>query len=65
MVEFLNKERTMTNFEMLKDYGQEHLLRYWDELTEEEKNSLKEQINSADFTLLNELKNKAELIFEN
>ena len=26
----------MTNFEMLKDYGQEHLLRYWDELTEEE-----------------------------
>ena len=49
----------MTNFEMLKDYGQEHLLRYWDELTEDEKNSLKEQINSADFTLLNELKNKA------
>ena len=48
----------MTNFEQLSRYGQEHLIRYMDELTEEEKNSLIEQINSADFTLLEELKNK-------
>ena len=52
----------MTNFEMLKEYGQEHLVRYFDELSEEEKASLIEQINSADFTLLNELKNKDEKV---
>ncbi len=48
----------MTNFEQLKHYGQEHLLRYYDELNDQEKKSLIEQINAADFSLLDELKNK-------
>ncbi|MBR2634269.1 MAG: UDPGP type 1 family protein [Clostridia bacterium] len=48
----------MSNFEKLKEYGQEHLLRYFDELSDDEKSSLIAQINEADFTLLDELKEK-------
>ncbi|MBR3837937.1 MAG: UTP--glucose-1-phosphate uridylyltransferase [Clostridia bacterium] len=54
----------MTNFEQLKEYGQEHLLRYWDELSDAEKQSLKEQINEADFTILKELANKDEKVMD-
>lgn len=52
----------MTNFDQLEKYGQEHLLRYFDELNEEEKKNLIDQINSADFTLLDELKRKDEKV---
>ncbi len=48
----------MNNIDRLKEYGQEHLLRYYDELTPEEQKSLIEQINQADLTLLDALKNK-------
>ena len=41
----------MKNIDRLKEYGQEHLLRFFDELNEEEKKSLVEQINEADFPL--------------
>lgn len=48
----------MKNIDRLKEYGQEHLLRFFDELNEEEKKSLIDQINEADFELLDALKNK-------
>ncbi len=48
----------MSNFEHLKEYGQEHLLRFYNELTAEEKKNLENQINEADFSLLDALKNK-------
>ncbi len=48
----------MKNIDCLKEYGQEHLLRFFDELNEEEKKSLIDQINEADFTLLDALKDK-------
>ena len=48
----------MKNIDRLKEFGQEHLLKYYDELTNEEKKSLEDQINAADFTLLDALKNK-------
>ena len=48
----------MKNFDRLKEFGQEHLLKYYDELTAEEKKSLEDQINAADFTLLDALNNK-------
>ncbi len=48
----------MKNIDRLKEYGQEHLLRYFDELTQEEKESLIAQINDADFTLLDALNHK-------
>jgi len=46
------------NIDLLKEYGQEHLLRFYDELNEEEKKDLIRQINEADFTLLDALKEK-------
>lgn len=45
----------MANFDRLKEYGQEHLLKYWDELSEKEKETLKQEINEADFELLSEI----------
>lgn len=45
----------MTIIEKLKKYNQEHLLKYADELSEEEKKELYRQIDEADFTLLDEL----------
>ncbi len=48
----------MKNFDRLKEYGQEHLLRFYNELSQEEKKDLENQINEADFTLLDALKNK-------
>lgn len=38
--------------EKLKHYGQEHVLRYYDELTKEEKNTFLEQIDRTDFTVI-------------
>lgn len=48
----------MKNIDRLKEYGQEHLLRYFNELNEEEKKSLIDQINDADFGLLDALNHK-------
>jgi UDP-N-acetylglucosamine/UDP-N-acetylgalactosamine diphosphorylase len=39
----------------LEKYNQEHLLKFYDELTEEEKKHLLKQINSIDFELMNDL----------
>jgi UDP-N-acetylglucosamine/UDP-N-acetylgalactosamine diphosphorylase len=39
----------------LKKYGQEHLLRFYDELTDNEKDHLVNQINSIDFDLMTSL----------
>lgn len=39
--------------ELLKKYGQEHILKYYDELEEQQKNSLLEQIEKLDFSLIN------------
>ncbi|MBR4287868.1 MAG: UDPGP type 1 family protein [Clostridia bacterium] len=46
----------MTTLDKLKKYEQEHLLRYMNELGQEEKAELFRQIDDADFTLLDELK---------
>jgi UDP-N-acetylglucosamine/UDP-N-acetylgalactosamine diphosphorylase len=48
-----------TNYDELKNklekYGQEHLLRFWNELNDEEKKELTESINEIDFEQLDEL----------
>lgn len=44
----------------LEKYGQEHLLRYYDTLTEEEKASLLGEIEAADFSVLEALHQKPE-----
>ena len=41
--------------EKLRPYGQEHLLTFWDELTEEERVSLSDQIEKIDFSYLEKL----------
>lgn len=43
---------------ILSNYGQEHILRYYDELTEEERAGLLRQIELTDFSVLNDLKQK-------
>ena len=42
----------------LKEAGQEHLLRFYEELTEEEKETLLKQIEETDFSVLSHLKEK-------
>ena len=63
-IHILDKEINM-NYENVKkkleDMGQEQLLRFYDELNENDKNQLLEQISTIDFGLLDLLKNKAEL----
>ncbi|MCQ2497529.1 MAG: UTP--glucose-1-phosphate uridylyltransferase [Lachnospiraceae bacterium] len=41
----------------LKEYDQEHLLKYYDELSDGEKKALLEEIEATDFDVLNSLKN--------
>ena len=49
--------------EILKKYNQEHLLYFYDELSEEEKNKLINQILTIDFDkILNIYKNKKNVI---
>ena len=48
-------------FEKLKTYGQEHVLKYYDSLSDSEKNSLLEQIDSTDFSVISCLERKGEL----
>lgn len=43
--------------EKLNKYNQEHLLKYYDELNEDEKKALLDEIMSTDFDVLNSLKN--------
>ena len=52
---------------ILKKYNQEHLLKFYDELSEEEKKSLLEQIENIDFQLVQDLYNltKTEVDFSN
>ena len=44
--------------EVLKKYGQEHVLAYYDELNDEEKQSLLSQIEEIDFSIFDVLKEK-------
>lgn len=44
---------------VLEQYGQSHILRYFNEISEEEKNDLLSQIELIDFSVLDNLKNKA------
>ena len=44
--------------EVLKKYGQEHVLAYYDELNDEEKQSLISQIEEIDFSIFDVLKEK-------
>ena len=38
--------------EKLKEYGQEHVLKYYAELPDEQRNTLIEQIDRTDFTVI-------------
>jgi UDP-N-acetylglucosamine/UDP-N-acetylgalactosamine diphosphorylase len=42
-------------FERLKTFGQEHLITFWDVLSESERNTLAAQLNSIDFKVIAEL----------
>lgn len=46
----------------LSEYGQEHLLKYYDELTEEQKQALLEQIMATDMSILEACKHKQDLV---
>ncbi len=46
---------------LLEDWGQSHLLKYYNELNEAEKNALLDQIGTTDFSLLNYLKEENRL----
>lgn len=48
-------------FEKLKTYGQEHVLKYYDSLSETEKSSLLAQIDATDFSVISCLERKDEL----
>lgn len=43
----------------LKQYGQEHLLQFWDDLSDQEQASLAKEVQSIDFKRVNELSKKA------
>lgn len=45
----------------LAQFGQEHVLKYYDELSEDEKAALLEQINATDMTILDACNHKADL----
>ncbi len=47
--------------EKLAQYGQEHVLKYYDELSEKEKESLLTQIEATDMSILSSCKNREEL----
>ena len=49
----------MSSKEILKKYNQEHLLNFYDELTEDEKKILISQINSTDFNKVNNYYNES------
>src|SRR5574344_1640331 len=43
----------------INDYGQSHLLKFYDEINNDERNKFEEQINQLDFTLLDLVKDRA------
>lgn len=43
---------------LLSEYGQEHILRYYDELSDDEKTGLLRQVELTDFSVLDDLKHK-------
>lgn len=43
---------------LLLEYGQEHILRYYDELSDDEKTGLLRQVELTDFSVLDDLKHK-------
>lgn len=45
---------------ILSDYGQEHILRYYEELSEDEKSGLLRQIELTDFSVLDDFKHRNE-----
>lgn len=47
-------------YNILSQYGQKHILRYYNELSDEEKTGLLRQIELTDFSVLNDLINKNE-----
>lgn len=48
-------------FEKLKKYGQTHLLRYYDELEKSERESLLQQIEKTDFSVVESMEEQADL----
>ncbi|MCM1063998.1 MAG: UTP--glucose-1-phosphate uridylyltransferase [Eubacterium sp.] len=48
--------------EKLASYGQEHVLRYYDELSEEEKQALLDQIEATDMSILDACRHKEDLV---
>ncbi|MCM1327634.1 MAG: UTP--glucose-1-phosphate uridylyltransferase [Bacteroidales bacterium] len=48
--------------EKLAKYGQEHVLKYYDELSEEEKKDLLEQIEATDMSILDACRHKEDLV---
>ena len=53
----MNYEAAMS---LLEKYGQSHILNYYNELDEQQKNSLLEQIENIDFSILDALDKKAD-----
>ena len=51
-------ERDRINVARVYRAGQEHIFKWWDELTEEQRRGLLEQVASIDFRLLGELTRK-------
>ncbi len=48
--------------EKLAKYGQEHVLKYYEELSEHEKQDLLDQIEATDMSILDACKHKGELV---
>ena len=46
----------------LSKYGQKQILRYYDELSDDEKNALLEQIDKTDMEVLSAIEHKSELV---
>ena len=46
----------------LSKYGQEQILRYYDELSDDEKNALLEQVDKTDMEVLSAIEHKSELV---
>ena len=51
----------MKEMEILKGVGQEHLLKYWNELSDTEKKSLSTQIENTDWSVLENLEHPEDL----
>ena len=54
----LMNEKLKKAQELVKKYNQEHLLKFYDEMSDEKKEALLDQILSIDFDLMNQLYDK-------